>query len=280
MLHRTKATPWFQYSFVEEGGPVPGEKALCAGGVVASADADEFLDRWLYDFQCGRVEFGARLLAPMLTERNGIFSLASGTCAIEGALSQQLGAKIECSDIERLEVADEALRLFPGLTGFHVFDAVRDQIPSCRAVLCFGLTSLLDNDAFQGLLSNAANALPRGGHIYLEICVSQSLAARMFHNWYMPFEAATCAFIKGLMVGRKFVRTTRHHGYFHTKDGVVNMAAAVGFRLVATARAGGSIDLRRSALFSRLWKLPGGKALVRLLGAAMPYLTVLKLERV
>lgn len=241
---------------------------------------DAFFDAYLFKFHAGRTAAIYRACKKLLTERDDILSLASGHCAIELKLSETLGCKILCTDQYEPPWINQTKTLFPELK-FATLD-VCTVAPGHRynAVLCFGLIYLFDAAALTSLFVFASRSVAKGGHFYLDMSgPPDNLLVRLFHNVYLPMEARLVAIVKSILYRRHHTVVRTFHGHHHSKADLIRKAEAAEFVFEESVQDGFDVDFQRSIMLGRLGKTTFGLALLRTIGHAMPYTTLLKFRR-
>jgi hypothetical protein len=237
-----------------------------------------FFETFLGDHQGGRPQTALDMIANVLEEREGILSLASGTCAIEMAL-ERLGRRIICSDQSDPPWLDQLKSLFHELD-FRIVDPTVDPaVLQARAVLCLGLSPLLDDIRIAAVMRYASATLVSGGHFYLDLLVSRSIVARLFHGIFMPVERHLAWIAKSVAARRVLSIKKSVFAYSHDRDAVIAAAHAFDFHLVSVTKGGNLIDFHRSFVGVRLCRTRVGRLALEILGRAMPYYTLLKFRR-
>ena len=240
---------------------------------------DEFFERYLGEFHGHRLAVIRDLLESSLSERDNILSLASGNFAIELALIEKGGRSILCSDQKSPPWLENTRALFPNLQ-FTVLDPLHDgPEPDCSAILCLGLTYLLDLEDVRMLFRFSFRSLRAAGRLYIDFNVTDSPAVRFYHDIFLPAEGRVVAFLRSVRTARRHSAKRVFHGYHHDLAVIMQIAKDEGFTVENILEGGFDVDFRRSAILNRVMHVPGCRTLLRAVGRLMPYERIAILRR-
>lgn len=213
-------------------------------------------------------QFAAKRVGPS----DSVLSVASGRCAVELKLAQQTGCRILCSDQIEPQCMTATKQLFPQLE-FRCIDLLRDGAPCvCDVVLAFGLIWAFNDEELRQFFNFVAASLKPGGRLLLDLGgATDSVAASLYHDYFLRAEAFAIAGLLTVKHGRRFSSAAEPHGYRRTLSDV--QAIAAGFEVSDYCEMDRKTEPLRSLTLRRL------PAVSRVLGRALPYARLAVLTR-
>jgi SAM-dependent methyltransferase len=249
--------PWYKYELTEPGQP-GGDRGIDATFAdhekamrgyrpdEAYRDREAFFQKYLREFQDGRLAFYDSFLKSHLAFGVRILSLGSGRCANELALLEK-GYDVTCSDLERFEAYPQTKELFPRFV-WEPLNILNGPAPSrYGAVISLSMIYLFDDAALDRFFQHCAQSLEDRGHLLLDSAGSpDNRLAWLILNVLLPLETQAKRLLF-FMIGRGWRGIVRkHHGYRRTDQEIIEKARRQGFILVAQVPGAFLNEFRRS----------------------------------
>jgi hypothetical protein len=215
-------------------------------------------------------------LADRISAEDRVLSVASGRCATELHLQEAIGCSIVCSEREVLPCLAATKALFPELE-FRVIDVLGEPPPDkFDIVISLSLIYAFDDRQLSHFFGFVSKALEPGGKLILDfVGAPDNAATYIFHDLYLPVEAAVAAAALTLKHRQLFGVARQAHGYRRTCEDVNRIAQACGFVMSDYWEGAFTTDFERSLVLSRMSRAsPAVNRALSKVGRVMPYVRI------
>src|SRR5271165_5494263 len=170
---------WTKYSVIEgrsqEACPDHLEKMAGYNPGPEYASRQQFFDAHL--FAQPRCRAFAEYLNGRIGQSDNVLAVASGRCANELYIAQEIGCRIVCSDVREWPCISATRALFPELN-FRTLDVLTATAPALfDVVLALALIWAFDDNEVRRFFSFARTALKVNGRLLLELGLADGLIA-------------------------------------------------------------------------------------------------------